>query len=140
LRIGTVVQDSTVSWSKSTTTIEPSNGSSTMRATFVRGLDDNSVRVYFQGQASPGTSTNAAIGIGIDSTSALATGQSACSTGQDASLSLADTTNPMLSNYNSTPGLGKHYIQCLQFLTIANTSTYYSGSTYGHGLFCDFIM
>lgn len=132
--INTCAQNQTVSWSKSTTTVEPFNTPSLgMRCTLVRCLNESFVRALFVAQATPGTSTNTAIALGVDSTSVAAVGQAAASTGQDASMTLGDTTNAMLCNYARAPGKGKHYIQCLQFMTFANNSTYYGGTATGDG-------
>jgi len=116
-----LVGDSTDSWNYSTATIRPANNSSTMRVSFVQGLQEESFFADYLVQYTNGSqSTLAYGGIGVDSTTAF-------------SGRWAGNSNPVGvgSGVFSTTGshraqlLGFHYMQALEQPNSTGTTTWY---------------
>jgi hypothetical protein len=105
--VGGLVADSTDSWSYSGGSFRPANNSSTMRVSFVNGLQEERVEAIYESSANGGGSSGiAVIAVGLDSTT-----------------SAAGSTRAMISNGNvissfvasqRTTSLGFHYLQALE--------------------------
>lgn len=118
------VVESTSSWSATSTSWQSWNQSTNNRVTFVRGLDEDVVDLYFGSLTASSTSDTVNIGIGLDSTSA---------TGGD--VYPAVNASPSLltaaaARYTNFPGAGFHFLQLLQ-ITHSGTTTYYGNISDG---------
>ena len=121
------VQDTTDSYTYQSTTIRAMNSSNTNRATFVRGLDEDGV--FCQNSQTIGASASAdvpVISIGLDATNAFAA---------NASLGFQQTGNPVANStqthYSGMPGLGVHYLQCVEKCSAAAAPCQFYGDQGG---------
>jgi len=106
------VQDTTDSWTYQSTTIRPMNNSATNRISFVRGLDEDSVWAQNSiGTSSSGSGDLGIAGIGLDSTTANAANSA---TTQPSAAGAANTFASLYPSYAGLPGIGIHYLQCLE--------------------------
>lgn len=110
------VNDSTSSWSYNSTTVRSMNNSTGNRISFVRGLNEDGVSAALKHNFSGGASGDYVFGISLNSTSALGTSSSYGSFG---------TSNaPGVATYSALPGLGFHYLQCVEKqITTASSAT-----------------
>lgn len=110
--VSSMVGDTTNSWSYTSATVRAANGSNTMRHTFVRGLDEDSIYSQYQGSSlasSPGVTTTTAAGVGLDVTNAFS-GSSGIT--NFAISATGRATN--IGSYVGAPGLGLHFVQALE--------------------------
>ena len=110
--------DDTDSWTYATAAWRSANASTTNRVSFVRGLDEDSVHAVYDAVVNPGGAQNAVLSIGLDSTTAPATG---------AAMNIAIqgvTAGGNRAHYVGYPGLGLHFLQALEYQS-AGTGTYY---------------
>lgn len=119
------VQDNTDSWTVTSGSWASLNASTSNRISFVAGLNEDAILAIQANMASSSTaSSNAMIGIGYDSTSAI---DANTSTG-----TMNDGGSPKILNMRSelsrSSGLGLHYVQALQRL---QTSPAGSFTVYG---------
>ena len=121
------VQDTTDSYTYQSTTIRAMNGSNTNRATFVRGLDEDGV--FCQNSQTIGTSASGdvpVISIGLDATNAFAA---------NASLGFQQTGSPVANStethYSGLPGIGLHYLQCVEKCSAAVAACQFYGDQGG---------
>ena len=70
MQVDTTVNDSTDSWSYGTNTWRPADNSTTMRVSFVTGLQEDSCFFLQMGLVTAGASSGGIGGVGIDSTTA----------------------------------------------------------------------
>jgi len=106
------VQDTTDSWTYQSTTIRPMNNSATNRISFVRGLDEDSVWAQNSiGTSSSGSGDLGIASIGLDSTTANAANSA---TTQPSAAGAANTFASLYPSYAGLPGIGLHYLQCLE--------------------------
>lgn len=116
-----MVADSTDSWSYNTATIRPANNSSTMRVSFVVGLQEDyfgaSYAVSFNN-----TNVNGGgiAGVGYDSTTVFS-GR----TGYFANSSAAGNASPQVIGSAVAQPLGFHYFQALEYGNATGTQTWY---------------
>jgi hypothetical protein len=117
-------RDSTASHTYATNTLRAWNGGTGFRATFVRGLDEDGVKVNFNGEIQGASSVTSTIGIGLDSTSARAAGSFGAGH--------FSSTNELSVQavYGGLPGLGVHFLQALESASGA-TSTFYGNYAAG---------
>ena len=90
------------------------NGNATARISFIRGLDQDIVVGTYSGATNPGSGTVTAIGVGLDTTTAL----TPASRNQFSNLTC--NAIPMVARYSGYPGLGRHYLSANE---IQNTTT-----------------
>ena len=110
--------DSTDTWTYQTQTWRASNSSNGMRCSFIRGLDEDSMRGGFHQTAVAGAASGPIIGIGLDSTTAFS--------GHPAYSSAASVSMDLAAAYASLPGLGLHFLQAIENVTsVTNAVTYY---------------
>lgn len=126
--VSPLVVDSTASWTYSTATIRPADNSSGNRISFVRGMDEDSIRVTYSIDTQPTNAANAFVVIyagGLDSTTAQAV--SPIRATQVLFLNTQSTgglRNILTSIASGLPGLGFHYMQALELGDGATTSTF----------------
>ena len=116
------VMEGTDSWSGSgAASWRQANNSTANQLDFVRGVDEDAVsaRTAVAVINSTGTERQIRQGIGLDSTSAIATG---CFPGL---VQVDQGTEFVLSFYAGTPGLGWHYLAWLEHDAATDTRTYY---------------
>ena len=112
------VLDSGTSYTYNSTTLRAMRASNGNRISFLRGFDEDGVRAMLATSFSGGASGDYAFGINLDSTSTL-----------DATCNLAygsfgGLTAPGANTYAGLPGLGYHYLQCVEKqITTASTAT-----------------
>lgn len=111
------VGDSTNSWTYSSATFRAANGSNTMRVSFVTGEADSALAAIYNAPCLPSSSTNAAAGVALDSTSV------ASKTGVAGGTAVSAAT----AFYNGQPVLGSHYLQAVE----ASTVNTYAVTFYG---------
>ncbi|MDN5006444.1 DUF2793 domain-containing protein, partial [Bradyrhizobium sp. GCM10027634] len=99
------------------------NAQTSYNIAILRGLNEDGVSLTLTAQCQPASATNAAIGIGLDSTTA-ATGR------PNYVQSSATQVLPIYSAYDGYPGLGLHQFNALEYNTSTSASTFYgSGGT-----------
>ena len=110
------------SWTYTTGTFREANGSTANRLQFVRGLDEDIVSAFVWSQSDNGAAgVDRYTGIGLDSTTTLATGSLA-------SLTMSqDNYEKVLghASYLGLPGIGLHFLSWLEQSTPSNTTTWY---------------
>lgn len=114
------VQDSTDSWTYQSTTWRAMASSSSNRASFVRGLDEDGVIAMSNSWMTSTAADNPVNGLGLDSTSALATNAAPGVVPAGVLSAQGDT------RYSGFPGLGFHYLQCIERCTgVSAACTFY---------------
>lgn len=108
VRVSWNVQDDTTSWTYQSTTWRAMASSSSNRATFVRGLDEDSVSAHHNNWMVSTVSDNPVNGLGLDSTSALAANAS------PGVVAAGGISGLGIAKYEGLPGLGLHYLQCIE--------------------------
>lgn len=117
--VSTVVSDSTDSWTYSVAnTWRAPNGNATMRINAVRGLDIDGVQAEYTATVQAGSSTNAIAGVGLDSTSTLAT---RATTGMSSQSGLVSP----VAKFSGLMGLGFHFVTALEYQNTTTNSTWY---------------
>lgn len=118
VEVSIAVRDSTDSWTYALTTWRATNANTTMRVTFVRGLDEDDIFAAYSALGSGTAALSTALaGTNLDSTSA--TPLLTCFCGTDTS------AGSVVAPYVGKPGLGLHYVQAMEASTSANTVTLY---------------
>lgn len=125
--VAVVCRDSTDSWTYGTASWASLNASTSNRVSFVRGLNEDPVWGDLSMCVAPPSASNAAIGFGLDSTSALWANSSCNVANATGALNAAADS----CAYSGAPGLGYHYVQALQYAAAAS-GTYYgdAGTAY----------
>jgi hypothetical protein len=113
--VGTLVGDSTNSWSLAASATRAANNSSSMRASFVSGLAEDVFEGSYTCPGQPGVSGNCAAGVGYDSTTTFS---------GRVTFSQASAAAPLAGQY-STTALGFHYFQALESANVTGTATFY---------------
>lgn len=111
------VFDNTNSWTYNVSTWRASNNSTSMRISFVRGMNEDACNFRFNQGMSQAVANNCGVGIGIDSTSAFS--------GSAAAGGAASAAVTFCAIYSGIPGVGMHYAQALEFGQAATTCTFY---------------
>lgn len=111
------VGDNTNSWAgASGATWRAANNSSTMRVSFVRGLDEDAVTADYLVLCSSASGTNGCVSVGLDTT----TGFSGL-----VSFSNSGTNLNLLGTYAGTPGLGFHYLSANELVDGGSTVNFF---------------
>ncbi len=118
------VIESTASWAYTTATWRQARATAGNKVSFVVGYAEDMIHGFVNGTMINGTGgASAFVGMGLDSTSALATG---CVTG---AIGSGDTSYASgTSIYSSVPVVGVHYLAWLEYSVATGTTTWYSGS------------
>lgn len=115
------IGDTTDSWTYSTATTRPSNNSTTMRVSFVQGLQEDHFEAEFANQYSnPSQSTLAYAGVGYDSTTAFSGRYS----GNANPVGVGDGIFTSAGSHR-VQAIGFHYMQALEKPNATNTTTWY---------------
>lgn len=134
------VNDGTTSWTYNTNAWRSSNNSATNRHSFISGIADDAFSAVWAINCAANTS-NAQIGIGLDATTALASG---CSTGSMFSGSGLSNILNVFAHLHNKPVLGFHFVQAIETnLAGSGTNTFYGNGTnavYENGLHFRFKM
>lgn len=115
-------KDTTDTWSYTTATIRSANGNTTDgigRVAFVTGWSEDSVSATTTAIAANASNVNIMAGIGLDSTSAF--------TGLAGSAGIFSATYRahVSGQINTTPSVGYHYLQRLEYSTATGTTNWY---------------
>ena len=106
------VQDSTTSWSYTSSAWRAANNSAGNRISFVCGLLEDGVRANYAGLAlSTASAVQVGIGIALDATGTVASNASAFTT---FFLSTANNQISGVATYSGYAGLGFHYLQAIE--------------------------
>lgn len=114
------VTEATASWNYTTATLRQANGAAANQVDLVRGLDEDAVEVEVSALASNGSTTNVVAGIGLDSTSAMASG---CVTRGGAVIASGGYSN-LGAAWRGLPGLGRHFFAWLEWSAAVGTTTW----------------
>ncbi len=112
-----LVHDSTDSWVYNTTTIRPMNNSTLNRVGFVRGLDEDILTLQHVIMLNAPNNAGS-VGYGLDNTTTN-------NADRYGTLSIANSFTNMMAEYCNRPGIGYHYLQCLEMGTGSATNTWY---------------
>ncbi len=119
--VGGLIGDTTDSWNYSTTTARPSNNSTTMRVSFVQGLQEEIFEGEFANQyTNASQSTLAYAGIGYDSTTAFSGRYSGNANPVGVGSGLFTSVGS-----HRVQALGFHYMQALELPNATGTTTWY---------------
>jgi len=120
--VATLISDSTDTWFNTlNATWRPSNGSTQMRCTFVRGLAEDSVTAQFTCPLQvTSNATQASVGIGLDTTTTF--------TGTPWWTYVSAVWITGVATYSGTPGIGVHYLQAMEYNN-ASGGTYFGGDS-----------
>lgn len=119
--------ESTASWTYNSTTWRKPNNASSSRISFVRGLDEDAVMSIYQLGISSGASSDAEIGINLDSATAAPGGIVPY-------LAIDSYTAVASAIYSGFPGLGWHYLQAMERqYTTASAAKFISASVGSRG-------
>lgn len=114
--------ESADTWTYNSTTLRPFNNSTANRVEFVRGLDEDSLAAYCLSSVSATNGQFGVVGIGLDSTTTIASGSVMSVSGNNnPSTSIAA---PVSATWRGYPGIGYHYIQMLES-AYAGTPTFF---------------
>jgi hypothetical protein len=119
--VSSMVGDTTASWTYSTSTWRAANNSATIRHNFIIGLAEDSVTSAYSVLAAVGSSGNAYVGLGFDST-----------TSYSGALGYSQSVSPntLVAWYSTAPAIGAHYVSALEIADGTHPTTYYGLSTY----------
>lgn len=119
---GGVVADTTDTWTYQSTTVRSKNNSTTNRATFVRGLNEDAMTVDAIVRGATSTAADAGIvGIGLDVTNSLNTSARIRSTASVSTIFI------LIVSYRGYPGLGLHFLQALEACAAAVAAVTFNG-------------
>jgi hypothetical protein len=121
----TVADNTNPSWTYAVSnTWRAANGSATARVSIVRGLDEDGISAVYNAMGTAGATTNAAAGVGLDSTTLYTQ-----TTGIIQNTALISSVT---ASYAGTPGLGFHFVSALEFNNSTTASTWYgtAGTSY----------
>lgn len=121
--VSSMCRDSTNTWTYTTATWRSANAAAgsgvAFRVTFVRGLNEDSVRARYSALASHDVANRAGyVGVGLDATDAftgLSGGGSAGASGRFG----------MTGSYEGIPGLGRHFLNAVEYSAGDSTMTWY---------------
>lgn len=124
--VGAVCRDSTNSWAYTTATIRAANAAAASgvanRIILVRGLDEDMVEaVYSALSSNDNNGSLAVVGIGLDSTTAIAAGSLTGNFGPR----VVDGIQPTSARFVGLTGIGRHFLQELEYATAIGTHTWY---------------
>jgi hypothetical protein len=115
------VTEATNTWVYATATIRQVNGSTANQLDFVRGLDEDPVKVFAKSLFLADTiGEQGRIMMGLDSTTVMATG---CLPGVvqcDVALQIEELN----ASWHGLPGLGRHYLAWLEYGTAGHVITW----------------
>lgn len=124
--------ESTASWNYTTATWRQANNAAANQLDFVIGVDEDEVRATATALVSNTGVNSGYVGIGLDSTSALATGCMATYL----QVQVANQFVTGSSHLDTFPGVGRHYLAWLERSDGSGTMTWYgfSSGLYAYGI------
>jgi hypothetical protein len=121
--VDALVGDSTTNWTYTTTTLtwRQANNNANAKATFLRGLSEDTIEATYFGQTSSvsGT-TNCALGVGLDSVTVVS--------GNPLYAQTTTSPVPIIASYTGAPSLGQHYVAMLELIIASAGCTIYGSS------------
>jgi hypothetical protein len=111
----TQVSTSTDSWTYNVVAWRAPNGSTTYRASAVRGLNIDGVIAHYTALSAPGAATNATCGIGVNSTTA----------NSGVNQSINSGNGPINARYAGLIGLGYTFVTPLEHNSTTTASSWY---------------
>lgn len=121
------VKEATNSWNYTTATMRQANGSTANQLDFIQGLGGSAVCANVSVTCFNAATTSIAVGIGLDSTSAVS---AFCLNAQPSNV--AGTFLLVTASWRGQPGLGRHRLVWLEFSGAAGTTTWYGGTTFSY--------
>lgn len=116
------VTEATNSWTYTTAAYRQANGAAANQLDFVVGWSEDEVSAHVEAFYSNSTAgVGAVVGIGLDSTTTLATG---CLTGSSSN-SEANAFARATASIETFPGVGRHYLAWLEYSAATGTSSWY---------------
>lgn len=130
-----MVRDTADSWNLASAAIRSANNSATMRVSFVTGAQEDFVEATYQSTATPGAGGVAAVGVGLDTTTAF--------TGI-----IGSVNNNGLQHaprgHDTAQVLGFHFYQAIEAAQVAGTATFFGDNGtptyYQNGLMVSLVM
>lgn len=117
------VRDTTANWTYNSTTKRSLNNSTSNRISAVICVSEDRIPVTLQMLGAAGASSDMQIGIGLDSTSAIASDQ-------NSPYSNLGNITTLIASYYGFPGAGLHYFQAMEWQnTATNPSTWYGSAS-----------
>lgn len=114
--------EATNTWNYTTATIRAANGSTSNRLVFVVGVNEDMVSADIRALASnTGATTNAAVGVGLDSTSTFTTGGVFGRT----LMGTATSFFALSASLKTYPGVGLHFLSWNEYSDAVGTTTWY---------------
>ena len=114
------VVEGTDTWNYTTATWRQANASTANQVEFVRGVEEDPVKVDVQGCASNSSvGLSAAVGVGIDATNA---NSATVLSGEQ--LQVAGQRQSLTARYVGYPGVGRHYAAWVEFSDATGTTTW----------------
>lgn len=123
--VGVAVHDNTDSWTYGTAAWQALNASNSNRISFVRGLNEDFVHGGLCITVAPPATSNAAVAVGLDSTSAI--WASAGANVANATGALNAAADALF--YSGVPGLGYHFVQAIEYAAAASGVFYGDAGT-----------
>jgi hypothetical protein len=136
-----VVTETTPTWPYNTNAFRQMNGSAANQLDFIRGLDEDIVTAQVSVQAgNSGGAADCISGVGLDSTTVLATGFMTLGSVSP----IAGSKGQVGGSWSGLPGLGRHILTALENgAGAAGTTTWYgnngTSTTMGHGIFGELL-
>jgi hypothetical protein len=128
--------ETTASWTYTTDTIRQANNSTSNQLNFLIGVQEDCVNAFVKGGLSNSSTGIAAyVSIGLDSTTAEATGvlSGAIDT------ALANARLATHSSYAGYPSAGRHYLSWLEWSQATGTTTWYGTNTSSNGIWGEIL-
>ena len=118
------VLEATSSWVYTTATLRQARGSAANQLDFVCGMNETPVSAMIAATyANTSAGVNVLVSLGLDSTSATATGVVF-----NAAAGAAGSPHVPVASLVTFPGVGRHYVVWLEYSTATGTTTWYSAS------------
>ena len=122
------VVETTSSWTYTTATLRQANAAVTNQLDFVVGVNETQVRAVVAATfANSSAAINVLVSLGLDSTSATATGVI-----YNSVAGAAGSPHVPAAHLVTFPGAARHYVVWLEYSTASGTTTWYSASALRH--------
>jgi hypothetical protein len=133
ISFASMVGESADSWTYATAAWRQANAQANMKISFVRGINEVTVKATYNSLGQGSASGGAAVGIGLDSTTAFV--------GSPA-ISAASQFGALASHYSGLPGIGLRTLYPIEYSRGAGTVTLYGdigdATTYQSGMIVEF--
>jgi hypothetical protein len=120
------VGEATASWTYNTTGLRQANASAANQLDFVIGLSEDAVSAQVIAAVRLATASfGAQVGIGLDSTSALATGCVNGYAARDSAAAAGTFDTALAAAWTGVPGIGRHFLAWLETGATGGSATFY---------------